>query len=485
MKLSRTVVLWIVWLLVSLAVGAAVASAMYVGGSRQMLLIGKTTGAHHQIELSCGACHTAAMMADAVDVSKAMNTACLECHKDELKISNDSHPVKKFRDPRNADRRELLDALYCASCHAEHAEEVTRPMAVTLPTDFCAACHQKIAEERPSHVDLGFDTCASAGCHNFHDNTALYEDFLVKHAGRPDFAAAPVHAFVAASRTGALPAGGLGAADAVAPAQAMRADAIEAWAGSAHAAGGVNCAGCHAPGQARAGDAAAIAASWIAAPDLSVCAGCHKAEATTFREGKHGMRLHPGLPAPRTPDLADPLVRLVSALVPSPVDRPLPPLPVAEARVPMKQQARESLAVGTCNACHKPHEVDLKVAAVEACAGCHDDGHTQAYFSSPHFRLWQQELAGDLPPGSGVSCADCHLPKIAQRGGGFATTHNQNAYFRPNEKMIRPVCLSCHGLEFAIDALADPELVESNFSGRPSMHVQSVDWAMRRARKPE
>ena len=32
--------------------------------------------------------------------------------------------------------------------------------------------------------------------------------------------------------------------------------------------------------------------------------------------------------------------------------------------------------------------------------------------------------------------------------------HNQNDGLQPNEKMIRPVCMSCHGLGFSIDALA-------------------------------
>ncbi|MEC9347452.1 MAG: ammonia-forming cytochrome c nitrite reductase subunit c552 [Pseudomonadota bacterium] len=485
MSLPRNAVLWIVWLLVSLAVGAAVASAMYVGGKRDMLLIGKTTGAHHQIELACGACHTSDLMEDAEKASRNMNKACLECHQDELKVSNDSHPVKKFRDPRNAERRELLDALFCASCHAEHVDEITRPMAVTLPTDFCSACHQKIAEERPSHAGLGYETCASAGCHNFHDNTALYEDFLVKHADGPDFAGHAVASYVVDSRADTLPKDGLAAADAVAPAAALTQDAIDAWAGSAHAAGGVNCAGCHAPEQVKAGDLAGIAANWIEQPDLAVCAGCHKGEASTFREGKHGMRLHPQLPKPRSVDAGDTLARLVTAVIPSAEDRPLEPMPVADARIPMKADARAHMTVGTCNACHRPHEVDLKVAAVEACAGCHDDTHTRAYFTSPHYRLWQQEVAGDLPPGAGVSCADCHMPKVEQRGGRWLTVHNQNAYLRPNEKMIRPVCMSCHGLAFAIDALADPSLVESNFSGRPSTHIESIDWAMRRARKTE
>lgn len=60
-----------------------------------------------------------------------------------------------------------------------------------------------------------------------------------------------------------------------------------------------------------------------------------------------------------------------------------------------------------------------------------------------------------------------------------AVEHNQNDTLRPNEKMIRPVCLHCHGMEFAIDALADPALVRNNFAGKPARHVESIDMALR------
>ena len=58
--------------------------------------------------------------------------------------------------------------------------------------------------------------------------------------------------------------------------------------------------------------------------------------------------------------------------------------------------------------------------------------------------------------------------------------HNQNDNLRPNEKMLRSVCLDCHGLEFSIDALADVELVKRNFRGKPSTHIKSLDWAIAR-----
>lgn len=72
------------------------------------------------------------------------------------------------------------------------------------------------------------------------------------------------------------------------------------------------------------------------------------------------------------------------------------------------------------------------------------------------------------------------MSKIERRGK-IATNHNQNDNLRPNEKMIRTVCLDCHGLAFSLDALADTDLIRRNFSGRPTVHVESIEWAVRRA----
>jgi hypothetical protein len=63
--------------------------------------------------------------------------------------------------------------------------------------------------------------------------------------------------------------------------------------------------------------------------------------------------------------------------------------------------------------------------------------------------------------------------------------HNQSDTLRPNEKMLRSVCLSCHGLQFSLDALADHELIENNFSGKPTVRVQSLDMAARRVTEQE
>ena len=335
--------------------------------------------------------------------------------------------------------------------------------------------------DRPSHAGLTFDTCASSGCHNYHDNRALYADFLVKHGDRPWLAPAPVHALATLHRAQEPPEEEtLGRDDALAPAAVLAdATAFDHWAGSGHAAAGVNCAGCHAPNVASSAPLAEIEAGWIAAPPRAVCKDCHRQEAKTFTLGRHGMRQHPEIARPR-----DAAATVLGAVLPESItdwlaDAPYPArMTVEEARIPMRgDAAHESLDCGTC---HRPHAVDIERAAVEACASCHDDPHTLAYIGSPHHALWQAERSGDAAPGTGVSCATCHMFKVERRGTIF-TSHNQNDGLRPNEKMIRPVCLDCHGLGFAIDALADEDLVAGNFTGRPAVHVESIEWAVRHA----
>jgi hypothetical protein len=158
------------------------------------------------------------------------------------------------------------------------------------------------------------------------------------------------------------------------------------------------------------------------------------------------------------------------------------------ARQPMHAKARDH-EMG-CTSCHGAHRFDTKKAAVDACVGCHRDQHTAAYERSPHYALWKKEMAGAAPAGSGVSCASCHMPREDYRAPGLdvkriLVQHNQNDNLRPNEKMIRPVCMSCHGLGYSIDALADAKLALANFSGKPGAHIRSLDMVARRLKELE
>ena len=151
------------------------------------------------------------------------------------------------------------------------------------------------------------------------------------------------------------------------------------------------------------------------------------------------------------------------------------------ARLAMNTQAANTHQ--GCTACHAAHDFNTRRAAVDACLSCHNDTHSQAYRKSPHYALWQKEIAGSTS-GTGVSCATCHMPRTTKREQGVDVVrveHNQNANLRPNEKMLREVCMQCHGLSFALDALADPTLIQRNFAGRPGVHIESLDMTRQRS----
>lgn len=439
------------WWVAALALAVALSGYLtvrLVWADKTVFTPGTMIDGHYQIEEACEVCHT--------PFGGVKQTACLACHGAELEAVKDSHPKSKFDDPRNADRLKTIDARRCITCHTEHRPRRTRAMGVTLPDDLCVHCHAEVGEERPSHKDLAFDTCASAGCHNYHDNSALYEDFLVKHRDQPP-TLAPARVgmrelgqWMQAAGIARRPSLAVAAHDAPAD-RATDAKLLDDWAATAHARAGVNCRECH-----RGPDAPA-AGTWVDRPAPAVCAGCHAEERAGFEAGRHGMRLK----------------------------QQLPPMRPRAARLPMHADAADR-ELG-CTSCHGAHAFDPRTAAVESCLGCHADDHSRAYEDSVHYRLWSAERRGEAPAGSGVSCATCHLPRTPRKADGIEALrveHNQNANLRPNEKMIRSVCLNCHGLAFSIDALADPALVRRNFAGRPARHVTSPDMALERLSQP-
>ncbi|MEW6158470.1 MAG: cytochrome c3 family protein [Verrucomicrobiota bacterium] len=429
----------------------AILTSIWHGPDRRMFLPGATSHGHYQIELDCQACHTPWMGVN--------ERACLDCHEAELKSANDSHPQSKFTDPRNADRLKLVAADQCVTCHREHQAQQTKAMGVTMPEDYCFHCHPQTRRERSSHAQFEFASCATAGCHNYHDNTALYENFLRKYAAEPDLKT-PAQV---AHRDSLEP---LRHSERISGRAPLSSDAHDApasvkfeprvlrdWAGTAHARAGVNCTDCH-----RIAEEPGGAKRWVDALDHRACAPCHAEEVDGFLASKHGMRLARAL-GPMRPDLA---------------------------RLPMKPaSAHRELS---CSSCHSAHTFNTRAAAVDSCLSCHNDEHSLSFQNSSHFRLWKEEMAGRTAPGTGVSCATCHLPREIHSAGGQSRVrvqHNQNMNLRPNEKMIRSVCLQCHGLRFTLDALADRDLIRSNFIGRPSFHVESIDLAVRRQMETE
>jgi hypothetical protein len=434
----------------------------WLAHARSMFLPGKTTHGHYQIEMACETCHTSPFGGKNV-----LQDSCVKCHGAELKAANDTHPKSKFTDPRNADRLEKLDATLCVTCHTEHRPQITHAMGLTLPQNVCFHCHAEIGKDRPSHKDLAFDTCGSAGCHKYHDNRALYGDFLVKHAQEPivrdkplvvarDFA--KVVSELDSYPIDRFPRRPLTVSDAdAAPALERTPQVMNDWLASTHAKSGVNCSGCHVAKQKKDSRVSGAdiqpdgASIWVKKPDHTVCTECHQNEVKGFLASRHGMRL----------------------------ERGLGPLSPAMARRPMKSDAL-SRTLG-CTTCHGAHSFDTRKARVDACLTCHNDNHTRAYIGSPHHELWTKELTGQASPGSGVTCATCHLPRVEHRQDDvkrILVQHNQNDTLRPAEKMIRPVCMSCHGLAFSIDALADTALALNNYRGRPKTHIRSIEMAL-------
>lgn len=446
---------WLLWSLGSVGLCGALAFVMLGENNKSVFMPGPLSSGHHQLAESCDSCHT-----DAFGGGEVLQASCVDCHGDDRKKPYDSHPVAKFKDPRNAARLKKINVTQCVSCHVEHRPELTLANGLTRPKDVCFHCHEDIAEERPSHDGMAFVDCTTSGCHNYHDNRALYTDFLVKHMDQADLLdirSNEVLGFLSVIDQiveypiDDYPIRALKHSDADAPTGISADDQItHDWMTTSHGQSGVNCSGCHQPVNSDGAQA-----EWSNKPSLEGCVACHTDEVNSFTEGKHGMRLAAGL-TPMTP---------------------------AKARLPMQDKnAHEEL---TCNSCHEAHSYDTQQAAVESCLGCHADDHSLAYKKSDHFALWQAEVSGGGPPQSGVSCATCHMPRVDKDVSDWLSRvvveHNQSKYFAPNSKMIRPVCQSCHGLPFSIDALADQELITNNFQGLPTVQVGSVDLARKDA----
>lgn len=464
MKLNEVAAKWLMWLLVTAAIGTWLGHSMFSEeADKTIFMPGALSPGHHQLADACDACHI-----DSFGGGEVLQQSCVDCHGEDRVKPFDSHPAKKFKDPRNAELLENINALNCVTCHTEHKAEITRKDGLTQPVDFCVHCHQDIAEERPSHEGMDFATCKDSGCHNFHNNRALYTDYLIKHLHEAPILAdaiLPSKEFASILEeiveypreqypVKQLVEEDIDGSEHLAEGSTIKQD----WLATKHAASGVNCTACHVDQQTlEASDGTTDETNvdskqaWDNHPSHTACASCHSVEVERFTDGKHGMRLKQGL-SPMTP---------------------------GDARLPMKQDATHEQL--TCNSCHGAHRFDVNEAAVESCLGCHDDKHSLAYKQSPHFELWQKELSGDAEAGSGVSCASCHMPRVNHDVSEWMSRtivdHNQSANLSPNTKMIRSSCQHCHGLEFTLDSLADDDLIENNFAGRTDKHITTMDLA--------
>jgi len=433
-----------------------IAMAMYyfnalTGDEKNDFLPGNTSDGHYQIENKCDTCH-----GDGFDDRETLQKSCVRCHKQELKMIEDSHPKSKFTNPRNADRIKILDARYCVTCHVEHKTGKTRAMGVSLPEDYCFLCHENVEKKRPSHKGMGYETCDDAGCHNYHDNKALYEEFLVKHNDEDKYLPEmklPVKNIKAVFRgRDEKFTKSLSIADIDSPRGVVVSQKISyQWHASSHSKSGVNCQECHLSVNEKKN--VNEKKEWLFKPNYKHCEKCHLQETKGFLQSRHGMRLAEGLPA----------------------------MQVKDARLKMHESAKDKVL--NCQSCHSDHSFNTEKAAIDSCLSCHADDHSNAYKKSKHYRAFLSSMNGKDDSKESVTCAGCHLPRVASQEDGvkrILVDHNQNNYLRPNEKMIRSVCMNCHGLKFSLESLADRKLILNNFTGEPSIENKGFALAMER-----
>ena len=203
------------------------------------------------------------------------------------------------------------------------------------------------------------------------------------------------------------------------------------WQGSVHALSEVNCSSCHQNEETKA---------FIAHPTEESCRSCHENSVDTFLLGKHGIRTLEGL-SPLTPTMA---------------------------HLPMKASSLEQQM--NCNTCHNVHTVDTYQAAVDSCLTCHSDNHSLNYKNSPHAQIFRQIGTLPRPNADSVTCATCHLPREVS-GETILVNHNNTYTLKPRDRMVKEVCMNCHGVEHAYNSIFDDELVEANFARPPNQEL--------------
>lgn len=206
------------------------------------------------------------------------------------------------------------------------------------------------------------------------------------------------------------------------------------WQTSAHALAEVNCSSCHQDEQTK---------RLIVQPSEESCRSCHEFAVDTFWLGKHGVRLFEGM-SPLTP---------------------------AMAHLPMKESARDREM--NCNTCHNVHSVNTVPAAVDSCLTCHDDRHSRNYRDSPHAKLVNLTSL-PRPNREAVTCATCHLPRTSV-DNEVVVNHNNTYTLLPRNRMVKEVCMNCHGLEHSFNSIFDDELVEANFARPPTLKLETFD----------
>ncbi|MEC4983058.1 MAG: cytochrome c3 family protein [Oscillatoria sp. PMC 1068.18] len=226
--------------------------------------------------------------------------------------------------------------------------------------------------------------------------------------------------------------------------QAELTEINQLWQDSAHALAEVNCSSCHLDEETK---------ELLVKPSYESCQSCHEAQVETFLLGKHGIRIAEGLD----------------------------PLTPAIAHLPMKDSALDKQM--TCNTCHNVHSVNTIQASVDACLTCHNDNHSLNYERSQHAKLFfAVEDTLTRPNSESVTCATCHLPR-QEFGSKIHVNHNNTYTLLPRDRLVKEVCMNCHGMEYSYNSIFDEELIEGNFHHQPTKDLETLELVRLREEK--
>ena len=56
----------------------------------------------------------------------------------------------------------------------------------------------------------------------------------------------------------------------------------------------------------------------------------------------------------------------------------------------------------------------------------------------------------------------------------MVVNHNNTFTLLPRDRMVKEVCMNCHGMEFAYNSIFDDDLVESNFARPPTLSMDTL-----------
>ena len=339
-------------------------------------------------------------------------------------------------------------------------------MGVTLPDDYCFHCHQDIADDRPSHKGLAFTTCASAGCHKFHDNRALYADFLIKHAGEPD--ATRSAARDASSSSSRRKDGRSRSPKPLSAARRRRTGRASDRCRDRRRLGGRRACARRASTAPAATPRKMSLRAGSPRPASSHARAATTNQATTFTEGRHGMRLREGLFATHDGPLG--LFKQTK----------LPPMTPAQARLPMKADA----ACQATRLQHLPLRAQIRPHRREG------RGLRRLPRRRAHQGLFRLAALRPVEEGNRRRTAARqrrlvrHLPHAGRRRRATRTARR-----RSSSPTIRTtICArtkrwcaaSCGQLpRAAVHARCARRsgARRQQFQGRPTVHVESIEWA--------